>query len=327
MKDRPKKPVLAIVVPCFNEQDVLPDTIIVLLAVLNAQTSIEAISNESFICIVDDGSNDNTWTVISDLCEKNINCQGIKLSRNFGHQNALIAGLTAVVENCDCAITIDADLQQDVAAIPKFIESYKKGGDLVLGVRTDRSSDTLFKKYTAILFYWLMNELGLKLIRNHADYRLISRKALVALLQYREVNIFLRGILLDLGFEVRFVHFDVSERKAGISKYTIRKMLSFALNGLTSFTVVPLRFVTILGTCVFIVSISMGLYIVYYSIFVGGTVPGWSSTVLPIYVLGGLQLMGIGLVGEYIGKIYQEVKSRPRFIIESTTINNVNNNL
>lgn len=321
----PLKSILSIVVPCFNEEAVLLDTAHALLSAITDLSGRGRIHSDSFICFVDDGSQDSSWQIINELHDVDCRYRGIKLSRNYGHQNALLAGLTHVGATCDCAVTIDADLQQDIAALPEFLSRYQQGADLVLGIRNDRSADSFFKKHTAAIFYGLMKVLGVRVIKNHADYRLISKKALQALGQYREVNLFLRGVLLDLGFKVDYVYFDVRERQAGSSKYTFRKMLSFAFDGLTSFSIAPLRLVTAVGTLVFILSICMSFYVMYHRIVVGGTVPGWASIVLPIYLLGGLQIMSVGMVGEYIGKIYKEVKARPRFIIETATENDVIN--
>lgn len=304
----------AIVVPCYNEEQVLPQTTARLLALLNRLIRLEKIAENSFIYYVDDGSHDSTWALIERLAIENARIGGVKLSRNYGHQNALLAGLFTVPG--DVLVSIDADLQDDVDAIEKMIDASKKGADVVYGVRDDRTTDTIFKRGTAHGFYRLMEALGVKIIYNHADYRLMTRRAINALMNYHEVNLFLRGIIPLLGFQSAIVYYKRSERFAGKSKYPLRRMLSLALEGVTSFSVTPLRIVTVLGAMIFALTMLMSLYIVSARLFTNLTVPGWASTVLPIYLLGGVQIFCIGILGEYLGKVYREVKGRPRYIIE-----------
>lgn len=309
-------PVLAVVVPCYNEEKVLPQTAARLLAVMEKTVASGAIQPASFLYFVDDGSRDQTWPLIERLHRGDARVKGLKLSRNFGHQNALLAGLLGVRERCDCVITIDADLQHDENLIPQFVEKHRQGADLVFGIRNDRKSDGFLKKTTALFFYHLMRLMGANIVRNHADYRLVSRRALEVLATYREVNLFLRGIFTTIGFRVDYLSFDVKERMAGSTKYSLRRMLSLALSGITAFSNVPLRVVTFFGFIIFLMSLIMAAYVLYVVLIQQNAVPGWASTVLPIYFLGGVQLLGIGLLGEYIGRIYTEVKDRPRFIKE-----------
>jgi polyisoprenyl-phosphate glycosyltransferase len=308
-------PVLAIVIPCFNETEVIEATAARLGEVLGASISAGAISRDSFLLFVDDGSRDATWAKLTKICEAAEHVRALKLARNYGHQNALLAGLNEVKDGADCVISIDADLQQDETAIPLFIEKFKNGSDIVLGIRTDREADSWFKKKTALLFYDFMQAMGVRIVKNHADYRLMSQRALNALMQYEETNLFLRGLILDIGFHVDTVPFAVKERFAGESKYSLGRMLGFALHGITSFSVVPLRLVSSLGLAVFAGSAIMAAYVLVKSLG-GHTVPGWASIVLPIYFIGGLQIFCIGVVGEYIGHIYKEVKRRPRYIVD-----------
>lgn len=312
-----ESPILAVIVPCFNEEAVVEETASRLTSVLSGLISDGAVSPGSFVYFVDDGSRDGTWNLIVAVHQRDARVKGLRLSRNFGHQNALLAGLLAVKDRCGCAITIDADLQHDEQAIPRFVQKHREGADLVFGVRNDRHGDSPFKKGTALVFYKLMQWMGVNIIKNHADYRLVSRKAIEALATYGETNLFLRGIFATMGFRVEQVSFDVKERHAGMSKYSFAKMLALAFNGITSFSVVPLRIVTAVGFLVFLVSTAMSLYVFYVAMVGDKAVPGWASTVLPIYFLGGVQLLSIGLLGEYIGRIYSETKARPRFIRDS----------
>ncbi len=311
-----KRLVLAIVVPCYNEEEVLPETVKRLLAIMKKLINANKISNESFILFVDDGSKDMTWNIIENLAKQNSQIKGLKLSRNFGHQNALLAGMEYVFDKCDCLITIDADLQQDENAIEEFIQKYMDGSEIVLGVRNDRKSDSVFKKLTALIFYELMLKMGVNITKNHADYRLIGKRAIKALLEFKEVNLFLRGLVPLIGFKTDYVFFDVKERIAGSSKYTFRKMLAFALDGISSFSVVPLRLITFIGFLIFVGSLIMGVIVLYTALFTNKAVQGWASTVLPIYFISGIQLLSLGIIGEYIGKIYIETKRRPRYFIE-----------
>ena len=310
------KPKLAIVVPCYNEEEVLPRTAKRLLEVLDGLISPNKINDESFILFVDDGSKDRTWTIIEDLAKQNTKIKGLKLTRNFGHQNALLAGMEYIFNKCDCLITIDADLQHDEQAIGEFVQKYIDGAEIVLGIRKDRKVDSIFKKLTALIFYQLLLKMGVNIIKNHADYRLISNTALKALLEFKEVNLFLRGLIHLIGFKTDYVFYDFKERFAGQTKYPLRKMLALALDGITSFSIVPLRLITFIGFLIFMGSLIMSGYIFYTAIFTNKSVPGWASTVLPIYFIGGVQLLSLGIIGEYIGKIYMETKRRPRYILE-----------
>lgn len=314
--DLSKSPVLAIVVPCFNEQDALPATIDRLSTELALMVEDRLISNESFLYFVDDGSSDLTWSVLRAACVEIGHLAALRLSRNFGHQNALLAGLMSVKGRCDISISIDADLQQDPLAMRDFIVQYKAGAHVVFGVRRDRSSDGRFKKATALSFYRLMNAMGVNTIPNHADYRLLSRRALEILSMYMEPNLFLRAICVQFGFKSAVVEFDVVERIAGKSKYSLSKMLKLAINGITSFSVAPLRLIAVLGTVIFGASGLMGGYILFRSLVVGDTVPGWASITLPIYFLGGVQILCLCVIGEYIAQVLTSVKNRPRYIVE-----------
>ncbi|NLF83013.1 MAG: glycosyltransferase family 2 protein [Candidatus Gastranaerophilales bacterium] len=312
---RDKKGVLALVVPCYNEEEVLRKTAERLTGELVRLSNLQKIHTDSFIVFVDDGSKDKTWEIIKELKKQNPSIKGIKLSRNFGHQSALLAGLNKVIDICDVAVTIDADLQQDEKALESFIDKYNEGYELVFGVRKDRNTDSLFKKVSASTFYTLMRLMGVNIIKNHADYRLASQKVLKTLAEYEETNLFLRGIFPSLGFKSTIVHHEVHKRTEGKTKYSLPKMLLFALNGITSFSVVPIRFISVLGVSFFVISIFMSLYALYAYIFYN-VVHGWTSIVIPIYFIGEIQLLSLGVIGEYIGKIYGEVKRRPRYIIE-----------
>lgn len=309
-------PVLAVVVPCYNEELVVKETAHLLTLVLQRLIGNYKINDKSFIYFVDDGSKDTTWSLIMDLHKGNHSMiKGLTLSKNMGHQKALIAGMTSVYEHgADCIITIDADLQDDVRVIQTFVDRFREGYDIVYGVRENRSVDSFNKRVTANLFYRLMLSMGVEIVDNHADYRLLSRRAMEAFQSFREVNLFLRGMIPLLGFASTTVYYTRQERFAGESKYPLKKMLSFALDGITSFSTMPLRIITYTGFLVFILSFLMSIYIFLQSLIVGGNVPGWASTVLPVYVLGGVQILSIGVIGEYLGKTYSEVKDRPRFI-------------
>ncbi|WP_319587617.1 glycosyltransferase family 2 protein [uncultured Desulfobulbus sp.] len=310
-------PVLAIVIPCFNEQESIPGTLLSLLGVLDKLVSIGRITTESFLYFVDDGSTDNTWYLLSSIHKKEHRVRCLKLSRNFGHQTALIAGLISVKNKCDISISIDADLQQDPNVMDKFIESYLNGADIVFGVRNNRVADGIFKRITALAFYRIMSIMGVTIIKNHADYRLLSKRALEALTAHNEPNLFLRAICVQLGFKTGTVYFDVVERNAGVSKYSLRKMLKLAVNGITSFSIFPLRIIAILGVLIFGLTALMAIYVICRTLLVGDTVPGWASTTLPIYFLGGVQVLCIGIIGEYLAEVVNAVKQRPRFIIET----------
>ncbi|GER71170.1 putative glycosyltransferase YkoT [Weizmannia acidilactici] len=309
-------PKLTIVVPCYNEEEVLPDTMKQLAEVLESLANSNLIREDSTLLFVDDGSRDRTWEIIETASAQNPHVKGVKLSRNAGHQNALLAGLSVASERSDCVISIDADLQDDIRVIRTFVEKYWQGYDIVYGVRDSRKTDTWFKRTTAEGFYWVMGKLGIQLIPNHADFRLMSKRALEELLNYKETNLFLRGIIPLLGFPSAKVYYDRKERLAGESKYPLKKMLAFALDGITSFSIAPIRFVTALGFITFILSAVVGIYAIVQEL-MGRTVSGWTSLILSIWLLGGLELMAVGLIGEYIGKIFKEVKRRPRYTIET----------
>jgi glycosyltransferase involved in cell wall biosynthesis len=309
------RPRLAIVVPCFNEELVIGESVRRLAAVLRDLREKGQVAPESFLFFVDDGSSDKTWELLRQLNESNPEVKGLKLARNFGHQNAVLAGLLTVRHRADCVISMDADLQHDEQAIYDFLGKYSQGADIVYGVRRDAGNVPLSKKVGSSLFYWLMTSMGAKVVKDHPDYRLISARVLDTLADYKEVNVFLRGIFANMGFRSEVVYFDVHDRAAGTTHYSWRKMIGLALDGVTSFSVVPLRIIAIGGVLITLGALVMTAYIIV-SAMRGHVVPGWASTVLPIYVLGGIQIMTIGLVAEYIGKIYSEVKQRPRFISE-----------
>jgi glycosyltransferase involved in cell wall biosynthesis len=313
-------PTLGVVIPCYNEEAALPATLATLLGVVAELVKDGLISERSFLYFVDDGSKDDTWRLLSEAGRDSTRVRGLKLSRNFGHQAALLAGLETVATQCDISISIDADLQQDPLAMRQFIDKYRAGADVVFGVRRDRASDTGFKRTTALGFYRLMHLMGVTIVPNHADYRLLSRRAMVALGQHTEANIFLRAMCAQLGFRTAIVDFDVVERKAGTSKYSLAKMLRLALSGITAFSVVPLRLIAVLGLFIFAVSVVMGVYVLIRAA-AGGTVPGWASTTLPIYFLGGTQVLCLAIIGEYIAQILTGVKRRPRYIVEEELSN------
>jgi glycosyltransferase involved in cell wall biosynthesis len=307
---------LALVVPCYNEEAVLPAAIERLAALRNELIGENLIDADSSITFVDDGSTDRTWQLIENAAANDAGIHGIKLAKNRGHQNALIAGLLTV--DGDAVISVDADLQDDLGAIRDMLAQHAAGAQIVYGIRRQRDADTWFKRCSAESFYRLMRLLGVDVVFNHADYRLMSRTAIEALEQFAEVNLFLRGIIPQLGFKTAEVRYARAERHAGESKYPPRKMLSLAWNGLTSFTAAPLHWITLFGIAVSFFSFALGSWILLRSAFFGGNVPGWASTVIPVYFLGGIQLLGIGIIGEYIAKIYLETKRRPRYIIEKT---------
>lgn len=307
--------ILYIVIPCYNEEEVLPETAKRLLIKMEQLVQSEKISSKSRIVFVDDGSKDKTWSIISDLHKQNSFFQGILLSRNRGHQNALLAGLMTAKSHCDMTISMDADLQDDVDAIDKMIEKYYDGNEIIYGVRNNRDTDTVFKHYTASIYYKVMRFLGVDMISEHADFRLMSKRALDALEQFQEVNLFLRGVVPMIGYQSDIVYYSRKKRLAGKSKYPLKKMLAFAWEGITSFSVRPIKMITRLGTIVFLVSIVMLIYSVIRHV-IGETMIGWTSLVVSIWAIGGLQLLAIGIIGEYIGKVYLETKSRPKYIIQ-----------
>jgi len=304
------------VIPCYNEQEVLPETSSRIRDKLLDLISKNKIDSDSRIVFVNDGSKDATWDIIKDLHQKDPVFQGINLSKNMGHQNALLAGLMTVKDSCDCAISLDADLQDDIEAIEAMIDKFNEGVDVVYGVRSKRTTDTFFKRFTAEGFYKVMNSLGANTVYNHADYRLMSRRALLGLAEFGEVNLFLRGIVPMVGYKSDVVYYERAERFAGESKYPLKKMLSFAVEGITSLSTKPIKLITGLGMFIFLVSIAVFIYsLIRY--FNNQTVPGWTTTVLSVWFIGGLMMISLGVIGEYIGKIYLETKNRPRFIIES----------
>ena len=308
--------VLYIVVPCYNEEAVLPETQKELGNKLETMITAGAVSEKSRIIFVDDGSKDKTWELIEKYHSENPRIGGVKLAHNRGHQFAVLAGLMTVKDLCDMAITMDADLQDDIDVVDKFVEKYKEGCEVVYGVRNSRATDTFFKKTTAEGFYKIMQAMGVDIVFNHADYRLMSKTVLDALSEYKEVNLFLRGIVPLIGYKSDTVEYARKERFAGESKYPLKKMLSFAVEGITSLSVKPIRFITTIGIIVFLVSLIMLIYFLI-TWAVGHTVQGWASTITSIWAIGGLQLLAIGIIGEYIGKIYLETKARPKFIIET----------
>ena len=310
-----KKDILYLVIPCYNEQEVLQETEKRLTEKLNRMISEGLVSEKSRMVFVDDGSKDETWNIIRRMYEQNTLVLGIKSSRNRGHQNTLLEGLMTVKDECDMVVSMDADLQDDIEVLDQFVTQYYEGCDIVYGVRSARKTDTFFKKYTAEGFYKMMGHMGVEIVYNHADYRLMSRRALHALEEFEEVNLFLRGMVPLLGFKSGIVTYERHERFAGESKYPLKKMLSFAMDGITSLSVKPIRFISAMGVLLFAVSIILLIYYIA-GYFMGNTVQGWATLVVSIWGIGGLELLAIGIIGEYIGKIYLESKHRPRYIVE-----------
>ncbi|MCC4383837.1 glycosyltransferase family 2 protein [Limosilactobacillus reuteri] len=309
---------LTIVVPCYNEQEVLPETVKELGNILQRLIDNSMISDQSKILFVNDGSKDKTWSLISEYTKKYSYIAGVKFSRNYGHQNALLAGMSLAVNYSDMIITIDADLQDDVNAIPEMVEKYHEGYDVIYGVRNSRETDTFFKRRTALAFYGLMKKLGVNLVPDSADYRLLSKRATKALLSFKERNLFLRGMVPLVGYKSAKVYYARKERFAGKSKYPLSKMLHFALDGITSFSIAPIHLILYLGILTVIISIICMIYTLVEKI-TGHIVTGWASLMLSIWFLGGVQLISISIIGEYIGKIFSEVKHRPRFNIDVET--------
>lgn len=307
-------PILYTVIPCYNEEAVLPETARRLLEKYKALIFSGEISEKSRIAFVNDGSKDRTWEMICAFHKAEPLFTGIDLSKNRGHQNALLAGLLTVKNDADVTISMDADLQDDINAIDEMLKKYKAGCDIVYGVRSSRKKDSFFKRFTAEAFYRLMDKLGAKTVFNHADYRLMSRRALEGLAEFKEVNLFLRGIVPMIGYPSDTVLYERSERFAGESKYPLKKMVAFALEGITSLSTKPIRLITLLGFLIFLASIVM-LIVFVVQFFLGLTVPGWPSLIVSIWAIGGLTMLSIGIVGEYVGKIYLEAKARPRFIV------------
>ena len=306
---------LLLVVPCYNEQEIIHSTYTKHKEYYKNIKSSNLISQDSKICFVNDGSRDTTWEIIESICEKDAEIVGVKLSRHYGHQSAILAGLLENIDKYDCYITIDADLQDDINAIGSMIECYQKGARVVYGVRNDRSSDSWFKRTTAEGFYKVMQKMGVPVIFNHADFRLIDNRVLAEFDNYKEVNLFIRGIIPTIGFKSEKVYYKRLEREAGESKYPLGKMLIFAWNGITSFSTYPMKMVLWFGILNFFVALGIGAYVII-SKFAGFTVAGWTSTLLPMAFFSGSNMIAIGLIGEYIGKIYEEVKQRPRYIID-----------
>lgn len=307
--------ILYLVIPCYNEEEVLPETSYRLKEKMNNLIERNKIAPQSRIVFVNDGSKDNTWEIIRNLHQSDKLFGGINLSRNRGHQNALLAGLLTVKDHADMVISMDADLQDDINAIDEMVDKYLNGIDIVYGVRGSRQKDTFFKRATAEGFYKAMNTMGANTVFNHADYRLMSKRALEGLAQYGEVNLFLRGIVPMIGYPTDVVYYERGERFAGESKYPLGKMLSFAIEGITSLSTKPIRMITGLGFFIFVVSIGMLIYSLIRH-FMGATIVGWTTLMVSLWAIGGLILLSLGVVGEYIGKIYLETKARPRFIIE-----------
>jgi glycosyltransferase involved in cell wall biosynthesis len=307
---------LSIVIPCFNEEEVLTETTRRMCALLERLESVGKISPESAVWFVDDGSRDETWGLIERMASEYRYVHGLKLSRNCGHQNALLAGLLSVPG--DVTISIDADLQDDLGVMEQMLDAHRGGAEIVYGVRQSRTTDSFFKRQTAELYYRLVKGMGVDVVFNHADYRLMGRRAIEALRQFEEVNLFLRGLIPQLGFRSASVYYDRAERFAGVSKYPLGKMLAFAWQGVTSFSAVPLRIITSLGWMVSLVSFGFGAWALLSKLFTDNALPGWASTVLPIYFLGGIQLLCIGIIGEYVAKMYLETKRRPRYLIEKS---------
>ena len=313
--EREKNQILYLVIPCYNEQEVLPETSRRLKKKMESLMDRNMISRDSKIMFVNDGSKDRTWEMIEELHDQDPLYQGVKLSRNRGHQNALLGGLMTAKEYADMVISLDADLQDDIDVIDQFVEKYYEGCDIVYGVRSARTTDTFFKRFTAEGFYKIINLMGGEVVFNHADYRLMSKRALNELANYKEVNLFLRGIVPMIGFKTDVVTYERHERLAGESKYPLKKMLALAVDGITSLSIKPIRFIVFLGFMIFMCSILMLIYSLVQHFF-GNTSIGWTSLIVSIWAIGGLQLLAIGVIGEYIGKIYLETKERPRYIIE-----------
>lgn len=309
------KPRLAIIIPCYNEQDIIEWTCSTLVKYMESLKMNSIIDNNSYLCFIDDGSSDKTLQILKKLNSNAENIKVIKLSKNFGHQSALLAGLNYAKKNCDCAVTIDADLQDDFTAIGDMLNYYNDGAEVVYGVRNIRTSDSFFKRITARGFYAIMSFLGAATVKDHADFRLLSKRAIKFLFKHKEVNLFLRGIVPEIGLKSNIVYYERSIRTAGETKYPLKKMISFAIDGITSFSVKPLRVVTLLGVIIILLSLFVAVYILISNI-LGSNIAGWTSIIISIWFLGGIQLLCLGIIGEYIGKIYKESKERPVFLIE-----------
>ncbi|MBR2715688.1 MAG: glycosyltransferase family 2 protein [Ruminococcus sp.] len=307
---------LYIAVPCYNEEEVLKDSAHKLLHKLNEMIGKGTVSDDSKIVFIDDGSKDRTWEIIGKLHDETKMVQGIKLTGNCGHQNALLCGLMTLKDKCDAIISIDADLQDDIDVFDEMIEKYEDGCDVVYGVRSKRDSDTFFKRFSAKMYYKILNHLGAKIVVDHADFRLMSARALESFSQFKEVNLFLRGMVPMVGYKSAIVTYERKERLYGESKYSLKDMIALAVEGVTSLSIRPIKLIAKIGLLIFLVSIAMLIYtLVRY--FMGATEVGWASLAVSIWAIGGLQLLAIGVIGEYIGKIYLETKARPRYIVET----------
>jgi glycosyltransferase involved in cell wall biosynthesis len=315
-----KKPILYIVIPCYNEEKVLPITAPLFLNKIVLLRNENKISSKSRVLFVNDGSKDETWNIIKKLSESNVVFKGISLSRNRGHQNALLAGMMEAKDKCDIIISIDCDGQDDINAMDEMVDEYLKGFEVVYGVRKARKTDTFFKKYTAESFYKLLKWMGGDIVYNHADYRLVSSKVLKEFSNFKEVNMFLRGMFPLVGFKNTCVYYDRNERLAGNSHYPLRKMIALAVDGITSLSIKPIRIITGIGMCMAVISLLLIIYALS-AFFAGSTVPGWSSSLIITCLIGGIQMISLGIIGEYIGKIYMETKQRPRYIIDERTDN------
>lgn len=308
-------PQLAIIIPCFNEELCIKNTVERLLVVIDDLVVKNKITSESYIYLVDDGSVDNTWNIIEELHKQNNKIKGTKFIRNFGNQKAIMAGLESVRDiGCDCVVSIDADLQQDEGAIERFLDEYMKGAEIVLGIRNNRKTDSFFKKTTAIMFYKVMNLLGANIPMNHSDYRLVSKRTLDILSLYPEKLFFLRGFFHEVGLPTAYVNFDVKQRFAGTSKFNFSSLMGLALNGITSYSVIPLRFVAVLGFFMALISFIVGMETIYEKLVFHNSPNGWATNIIMLCAFGGIQLFCLGIIGEYVGQLYREVKSRPRYI-------------
>lgn len=310
-----KKPTLAIIIPCFNEELLVESTVTSLFEVINSLIEKDKILQDSYVYLIDDGSQDSTWSIIEKLHNKNSLVKGVKFVKNYGNQKALLAGLLGVREiGCDCVVSIDADLQQDQWAIERFVDKYSEGYDIVSGIRNGRETDSLFKRTTAVAFYKAMNLLGAKIPVNHSDYRLVSKRALDILAQYTEKQLFLRGFFHEIGLKTAYVKFDVKPRTKGESKFNVISLLGLALNGITSFSIIPLRIIAVLGFLMALFSFGLGLEVLYEKIFLNSTPKGWATQIVMSAFFGGIQLFCLGIIGEYLGQLFREVKARPRYI-------------
>lgn len=304
-----------LVLPCYNEELIIEDSASKLEALMQGMISEKKISDASKVYFVNDGSTDNTWYILKEICRTGNLFGAVSLSNNCGHQSALLAGMLSVKDECDAVITLDADLQHDISAIPRFVELFEEGYEIVYGVRKSREGEKKFKKLTGDAFYEVMNASGAKVIKNHADYRLLSSRVVKALQGYEETNLFLRGIIPMMGFKSTTLQYEEKPRLAGESKYSLKKMIKLATDGITSFSIRPLQMISFCGVFFFLLSVVMLIY-AFVAFAKNGTIPGWTSTVVPVWLLGGIQLLALGIVGEYIGKIYLETKHRPRYLID-----------